>query len=129
MELPMKKKSKSNEERAIHRAERSMTCLPFKKAFYVHVDRSPINAEELCKRQDWQRLLFVMFGPARADGHFGWMIKLGILRREVDGQGLTSRVRLTPMGRKVIETWSTEIYRAGLRERMIEMFRRHRTRL
>lgn len=129
MELPMIKGKRINEEHAIHRAERAMTCLPFRKAFYEHVDRSPISGEELCKRQDWQKFVFTMFGPERADGHFGWMIKLGILRREVDGQGLTSRVRLTPMGRKVIESWTNEIPRAGLRERMIETFRRLRNRL
>lgn len=126
MELPVKKRNKCNEERAILRAERSMTCLPFKKAFYEHVDGSPISGKELCKRRDWQKLAFVSFGPERAEELFSWMIKLGILRREVDGQGLTNRVRLTPMGRRIIESWNAEIPRAGLRERIIEIFRRHR---
>ena len=35
--------------------------------------------------------------------HFLWLIKIGVLRREVDGQGLTSKVRLTPLGRLVLE--------------------------
>ena len=34
---------------------------------------------------------------------FLWLIKVGILRREVDGQGLTSKIRLTPLGRKLLE--------------------------
>lgn len=125
----MKRTSQSNQEHAILRAKRAMTCLPFKKAFYEYVDTSPISGNELCNRKDWQKLVFVSFGSDRADEHFAWMIKLGILRREVDGQGLTSRVRLTPMGRRIIESWNTEIPRGGLRERMIETFRRHRSRL
>ena len=34
---------------------------------------------------------------------FSWLITLGILRREVDGQGLTSKIRLTPLGRQILE--------------------------
>ena len=31
------------------------------------------------------------------------LIKIGVLRREVDGQGLTSKVRVTPLGRLILE--------------------------
>tara|TARA_B100001029_G_C14733257_1_gene271496 strand:- start:128 stop:502 length:375 start_codon:yes stop_codon:yes gene_type:complete len=34
------------------------------------------------------------------------LIKIGVLRREVDGQGLTSKVRITPIGRQVLESSS-----------------------
>ncbi len=119
----------SIEDLAIHRAKRSMACLPFKRAFYEQVDKSSISAEELCKKRNWEELVYVPFSPERAEDHFVWMIRLGILRREVDGQGLTSRVRITPMGRKIISEYKGEIVRAGLRERILEVFRRHRTKL
>jgi hypothetical protein len=51
-----------------------------------------------------------------------------VLRREVDGQGLTERVRLTPMGRQLRQTWNGDIPRAGLLERILEALRRHRPR-
>jgi hypothetical protein len=51
-----------------------------------------------------------------------------VLRREVDGQGLTERVRLTPMGRQLLASWNGEVPRAGLQERIQENFRRHRPR-
>ena len=35
------------------------------------------------------------------ENEFRWLIKVGVLRREVDGQGLTSKVRLTPLGRQI----------------------------
>jgi hypothetical protein len=35
----------------------------------------------------------------------GWLIKVGMLRREVDGQGLTDSFRLTPLGLELIEKW------------------------
>jgi hypothetical protein len=116
------------EVRALERAGRSLRCLPFRRAFYEEVDASAISASELCARADWPRLVFVPFGPERAEDHFRWLIQLGVLRREVDGQGLTERVRLTPMGRTVMRTWPGEVPRAGLRERIRENFRRHRPR-
>ena len=111
---------------AFNRAMRSITCLPFKKFFYEQVDHLSMSAEELCSKQDWEQYVFVSFSKERADEHFNWMIRLGILRREVDGQGLTSRIRLTPLGRKVITTIQGEIHRAGIRERIVENLRRYK---
>lgn len=34
-----------------------------------------------------------------------WLIQVGMLRREVDGQGLTDSFRLTPLGRQILEEW------------------------
>ena len=34
-----------------------------------------------------------------------WLASVGILRREVDGQGLTDSFRLTPLGRQMVEEW------------------------
>jgi len=32
-----------------------------------------------------------------------WLIQVGVLRREVDGQGITDSFRLTPLGRQLVE--------------------------
>jgi hypothetical protein len=37
-----------------------------------------------------------------ADSELGWLIQVGLLRRGVDGQGLTDSFRLTPFGREII---------------------------
>ncbi|MCS5698851.1 hypothetical protein NZK32_07335 [Cyanobium sp. FGCU-52] len=113
---------------ALNRADRSLRCLPFRRAFYEEVADRPISSGELCRRQDWPSLVFAPFGPERAEDHFIWLIRLGVLRREVDGQGLTERVRLTPMGRVLLSRWRGEIPRAGLRDRIHENFLRHRPR-
>lgn len=34
-----------------------------------------------------------------------WLIQVGLLRREVDGQGLTNSFRLTPLGHSLVEQW------------------------
>lgn len=46
-----------------------------------------------------------------------WLADVGLLRREVDGQGLTDSFRLTPLGRQIVEQWRVQGYpdnRAGL---------------
>ena len=37
-----------------------------------------------------------------------WLIQVGLLRREVDGQGLTNSFRLTPLGRLITEQWQEQ---------------------
>jgi hypothetical protein len=118
----------AGEQRALQRAAGALRCLPFRRAFYEEVDGKAISAQELCSRSDWSALVFAPFGAERAEDHFHWLIRLGVLRREVDGQGLTERVRLTPMGRALLRTWPGEVPRAGLRERIQANFRRHRPR-
>jgi hypothetical protein len=34
-----------------------------------------------------------------------WLIQVGLLRREVDGQGLTDSFRLTPLGHQLVNQW------------------------
>jgi len=113
---------------ALRRASLSLRCLPFRRAFYEQVDGQAISATDLCRCSNGQRLVFAPFGEERAEDHFNWLIRLGVLRREVDGQGLTERVRLTPMGRELLASWPGEVPRATLRERFHETFRRHRPR-
>ena len=112
---------------AENRAEQALRCLPFRLRFFQELRHTAISGKELANRKDWEQLVFVPFSAERAEDHFSWLIKIGVLRREVDGQGLTNRVRLTPLGEKVVGQWKDEIPRAGLREKIYENFRRHST--
>ena len=49
---------------------------------------------------------FFINSSAFIENEFLKLIKIGVLRREVDGQGLTSKVRITPIGRKILESSS-----------------------
>jgi hypothetical protein len=56
-----------------------------------------------------------------------WLIQVGLLRREVDGQGLTNSFRLTPLGRLLVEQWQQQgdrFRRVSWRERMWDAVRR-----
>lgn len=118
------------ESRSLARAALSLRCLPFRRRFYEAVGEEPLSSTELVRRAEGPPpFTFLPLSSDRTEDHFLWLIRLGVLRREVDGQGLTERVRLTPMGRKVLWCWSGEIPRAGRRERILEALRRHRPRL
>jgi len=118
------------ESLSLARAALSLRCLPFRRGFYEAVAGKALSSEELARQADIAPpLTFLPLSRERAEDHFLWLIRLGVLRREVDGQGLTERVRLTPMGRRVLRRWPSEIPRAGRRERILEALRRHRPRL
>jgi hypothetical protein len=119
----------ANEQRALRRARHSLRCLPFRRAFYEQLDTQALSSVSLCNSADWARLCLRRLNPSRAEDHFIWLIQLGVLRREVDGQGLTERVRLTPMGRTLLAQWPDEIPAATLLDRLQHGLRRHRPRL
>ncbi|MEB3310880.1 MAG: hypothetical protein VKJ02_11660 [Snowella sp.] len=44
----------------------------------------------------------------RVEADLMWLIQVGLLRREVDGQGITDSFRLTPMGKYLINQWEQQ---------------------
>ncbi len=91
-------------QRSRDRAIRSMRCLPFTDALYRDLQRQGLDAANLWHNKDryrrgnrWPR------SPDALEVDLRWLITVGVLRREVDGQGLTSRFRLTPLGRALLD--------------------------
>ena len=114
--------------RSLQRASQAVRCLPFRRAFYATLAHGSLDAEALADEAA-AALRFTPLSPQRAEDHLLWLIRLGVLRREVDGQGLTRRVRLTPMGRHLLQQLPEEVLRAGPLERLQGFWRRHRPRL
>jgi hypothetical protein len=107
----------------------ALRCLPFRLVFYQQLEQGAISSTQLASSSDWSRLSRTRLGWRRCEDHFIWLIQLGVLRREVDGQGLTERVRLTPLGRDVLAIWTDAIPAAGPLLRLRGWLRRHRPRL
>ncbi len=92
-------------KRSRKRASEAIELLPFNEYFYTRIKTTGLNAETvfqqrhkyLLKGQNW----FQSFNAIELA--FLRLINIGVLRREVDGQGLTSKVRLTPLGRQILE--------------------------
>jgi len=51
-----------------------------------------------------------------------WLIDVGVLRREVDGQGITDSFRLTPLGYDIQAKWHSQKPLATWRDRLENLF-------
>ena len=89
----------------ISRSTSAIRCLPLNSDFYKDIQISGLSAEQVfnLKGRYIAKKFFKLKNAEEVEIHFLWLIKIGVLRREVDGQGLTSKVRLTPLGRLVLE--------------------------
>ncbi|WP_320668124.1 Npun_F0494 family protein [Prochlorococcus sp. MIT 1307] len=89
----------------IKRTNKAFRCLPLNSKFYKEVQKHGLNAENVfLQRNKYQVNGSKWFKHSSSvESAFRWLITIGILRREVDGQGLTSSIRLTPLGRQVLE--------------------------
>ncbi len=91
------------------RAERALRCTPFQFPLFAAMRVGGVPLLEIAGREGVQRgytqqpLLELV-----AESHLLWLIQVGLLRREVDGQGITDSFRLTPLGRQVLERWQQE---------------------
>ncbi|MEA5576617.1 Npun_F0494 family protein [Anabaena sp. UHCC 0451] len=86
------------------RAERSLICSPFHLSLFIamrnqSVSVSAIASEKGVKQGYTKRPL----SELACDNAFDWLIEVGVLRREVDGQGITDGFRLTPLGHQLVE--------------------------
>ena len=81
-----------------------MRCLPFTQALYRDLQDQGLDAEFLWRDQRrYRRGKGWHHHAENLEDDLRWLIRVGVLRREVDGQGLTSRFRLTPLGRQLLD--------------------------
>ncbi|MFH7030421.1 MAG: Npun_F0494 family protein [Heteroscytonema crispum UTEX LB 1556] len=96
----------------IERATRSLFCSPFNSCLFEAMRHQsvPIGAIALdsgVKHGYTKRPL----SELAVDNDLGWLIQVGVLRREVDGQGITDSFRLTPLGRQLVEQYQGKNWR------------------
>jgi hypothetical protein len=115
--------------RALKRAQQAMRCLPFRRAFYDELEHEALSSTQLSSQKNWMAISRKPLSRSSTEDDLIWLIQVGVLRREVDGQGLTERVRLTPMGRDLLDGWQGEIPTADALQIVHHWLRRHRPRL
>lgn len=101
-----------------------MRCLPLRRPFYERLAQGGATAELLCGQEAAPTYGRRPLGRRVAEGHLAWLIRLGLVRHEVDGQGLTERLRLTPMGRELLGQWPREFPGADPLSRLLDGLRR-----
>lgn len=111
------------------RASRALRCSPFKLSLFERmlserVAMSEISGSDGVKNNYTKRSL----SELAADNALVWLIEVGLLRREVDGQGITDSFRLTPLGRQLTEssqgkTWASPTIGDRLLNALTRIFR------
>lgn len=91
---------------ALRRGRLGLRCLPLQPAFLsLMLERSVAVGELVGAKAVARGYTRRALSLVQAERHTDWLLALGILRREVDGQGLTDRFRLTPLGRQLLTEW------------------------
>ena len=90
----------------IDRAELALRCAPFHLALFAKMRWESVSVPKLAGdlgiKSGYTRYPLSELSVETATG---WLIQVGMLRREVDGQGLTDSFRLTPLGLELIEKY------------------------
>jgi len=113
---------------AINRAMRAMRCSPFEMKLFASMRLQSVSLSEISEHMGVQRQYTRHpLAELTAENALLWLIQVGVLRREVDGQGLTDSFRLTPLGRNLVEQWQHEEQAWGspsLNDRLLNTFGR-----
>ncbi len=102
----------------------SSFCLPLFIAMRIGSVPLPLIANQNGLTQKYtERLL----SERQVETDLTWLIQVGLLRREVDGQGITDSFRLTPLGKYLVEQWENQSSiwkKISFRQRLINRFQR-----
>lgn len=108
------------------RASRALRCSPFKLSLFERmlsqrVAMGEISGSNGLKNNYTKRSL----SELAADNALVWLIEVGLLRREVDGQGITDSFRLTPLGHQLVKSASSNPWAAPtVRDRFLNALTR-----
>ena len=96
------------DQKIFKRAKEGISSCPFNFFLFQSLLEGSLSSEDvLLKKSAYLNQEFMFVNSALfIENEFLKLIKIGVLRREVDGQGLTSKVRITPIGRQVLESSS-----------------------
>jgi hypothetical protein len=90
----------------LERADLALRCSPFHLKLLREMGSSGVSVMKIAGKSGVE-LGYTkrQMSELRAESAAVWLIQVGMLRREVDGQGLTDSFRLTPLGWQVIHRW------------------------
>ena len=99
------------DQKIFRRAKKGIMNCPFNLFLFQSLKNGSLSAQNVFENKaKYLNQEFMFINSALfIENEFLKLIKIGVLRREVDGQGLTSKVRITPIGRQVIER-STDLF-------------------
>ena len=96
------------DQKIFRRAKKGIRKCPFNLFLFQSLLEGSLSAQNVFLNKSKylnQEFMFIN-SYLFIENEFLKLIKIGVLRREVDGQGLTSKVRITPIGRQVLKSSS-----------------------
>lgn len=115
--------------RTVERADRAMRCAPFRLSLFTAMVQHSVPLKAIAGSSGVQhQYTRKPLSELAAENELLWLIQVGLLRREVDGQGLTDSFRVTPLGRQLVQKWqeigNSRRYAAGVRDRFFNALSR-----
>jgi hypothetical protein len=93
-------------DRTIDRADRAMRCSPLRLQLFVAMVHQSVSLQAIAGQAGIQNQYTDRpLSELTAENELLWLIQVGLLRREVDGQGLTNSFRVAPLGRQLVQKW------------------------
>ena len=93
--------------KTIARAKNALSCSPFQLKLFQDMRNQSVPIQQIAESKGIKTgYIKQAYSESRIEAQLVWLINVGLLRREVDGQGLTDSFRLTPLGRLIVEQWS-----------------------
>ena len=93
----------------VKRAERAMRCAPFLLPLFVAMRLQSVPLPKIASPEGVaEGYLRSPLSELAVENNIMWLIQVGILRREVDGQGITDSFRLTPLGRQLVAKYEQQ---------------------
>jgi len=93
----------------VQRAEIALRCAPFTVKLFADMSTQGVNLRAIAGNEGLKnQYLTRASNLIITENALLWLIQVGVLRREVDGQGITDSFRLTPMGHFLLDKWQTQ---------------------
>ena len=94
------------EPQILQRAEIALRCAPFTVKLFADMAKLGVNLRAIASHEGIKNgYLTRPTNLIITENALLWLIQVGVLRREVDGQGITDSFRLTPMGHFLLDKW------------------------
>ena len=96
------------DQKIFKRAKKGIRNCPFNIFLFQSLQGGSLSAEDVfLNKSNYLKQDYMFINSSLLiENEFLKLIRISVLRREVDGQGLTSKVRITPIGRQVLENSS-----------------------
>jgi hypothetical protein len=92
-------------------AIRAVRCSPFLLPLFLKMRSQGVSLNDIAgPNGPTQHYTKFLLSEIKAENWLNWLTEVGLLRREVDGQGLTDSYRLTPLGRQMVEQWQAQTW-------------------